>query len=780
MTTRGKYIQSMGGKNPSNDPGKAASGGKHLRNSHIDSGDEDTDEDEKPTSKVIVRQPTGVQRGRRGPVGKNIYNQRVERDRSCSESDGPEYDEPPSPVSSQPGITTRGKGKKGKTVQSKNNNSADSSPSSTYLAVNGSHNCNGQGGGGYAFRGKGGKSIGKRITGKQNPSVSRHVPPSTTTGKSTPLTGKRNPPVASKDKRYAMVGKKIPQPSRGKKNPSVGKGNRVPSVGKRIASKGKKNVTSNEGSAAIVANGDKEQTVQSRKSRGKNIENLQPQPLLPEIPLNCAVNDDASNTNSNPTVSGTGNFAHYISGNFCIPNFNAIHHHEEEPQIMPPPAIPPPVSQSNNNSQRITRGKNILNQQQQSMQDNCSNSKSSTTSIPCSAPYFIPPSSTSNSMTVINFSSTTNDHFSATNHAWQNLPQGNPYFYPHSQHLEQQQQQQQYYLRRRSTSSNIQINTGANNFDPSKGDGGPPKVRSISQQQQFYNSHPADVPLFVDCSVEYELPGVPRPSTSNDHPGDQLLIVQPGWQQKRRITRSTSQQRLLEQQQWFRQHHQMQQEYQLQLQQQRQQLHQTTFSLPAPQPAASRTTAPSATATSSTAVSNANSSRPQYPFGGGSDAYRNPNMFSCQAGRGPGPASLQHLRAPFYPSFPPQCCPQCPPASSNHHSMMGPFIQTGGSNHNLPPPPYNNNMVTAPKPAASSSSSSSNISPSSSSASSTSTSATGSRKRSYTEATIAGSIHQQHQQHQLRLQYQQHQQLQQTHHQQQQQHIKSNLTIGRA
>ena len=70
------------------------------------------------------------------------------------------------------------------------------------------------------------------------------------------------------------------------------------------------------------------------------------------------------------------------------------------------------------------------------------------------------------------------------------------------------------------------------NFDPSKGDGGPPKVRNASQKQQFYNSHPTDVALFVDCSVEYELPGVPKPSGSNENNGDdRLLMVPPGWQQ---------------------------------------------------------------------------------------------------------------------------------------------------------------------------------------------------------------------------------------------------------
>ena len=67
-------------------------------------------------------------------------------------------------------------------------------------------------------------------------------------------------------------------------------------------------------------------------------------------------------------------------------------------------------------------------------------------------------------------------------------------------------------------------------WNPSRGNGGPPKVRTGSLLGPFK-------PLFVDCSVEYELPMVPKiPPDSQP-----LLVIHPGWQQKRRITRSSSQ-----------------------------------------------------------------------------------------------------------------------------------------------------------------------------------------------------------------------------------------------
>merc|ERR1719412_500152 len=71
-------------------------------------------------------------------------------------------------------------------------------------------------------------------------------------------------------------------------------------------------------------------------------------------------------------------------------------------------------------------------------------------------------------------------------------------------------------------------------WDPSKGDGGPPKVRS-----GLGSSGPGlgFKPLFVDVSVEYELPMVPKiPPESQP-----LLVIHPGWAAKRRITRSSSQ-----------------------------------------------------------------------------------------------------------------------------------------------------------------------------------------------------------------------------------------------
>jgi hypothetical protein len=69
--------------------------------------------------------------------------------------------------------------------------------------------------------------------------------------------------------------------------------------------------------------------------------------------------------------------------------------------------------------------------------------------------------------------------------------------------------------------------------DMSRGDGGPPRVR-------YPVGGPATAkPLFVDCSVEYELPKMAK------IPADSLplLMLHPKWQQKKPTTRSTSQQR---------------------------------------------------------------------------------------------------------------------------------------------------------------------------------------------------------------------------------------------
>ena len=810
-----------GGKNPNNysNPGKlSASNGKNSRNSYDDDddeeeeedeeNDEDYDEDENPP-KVVVSHPNGVQRGRRGPVGKNIYNQRVERDRSCSESDGA-YDEPSSPATptNSSGVTTRGKGKRGKIVQSSDDHQ------NNYSTSNGSYASNGGCGGGYAYRGKGGKGIGKRVPGKQNPSIGKRGSASTSAGKIAPSIGKRNPAVASKGKRPSSIGKKVPNSSSGKKQPaSVGKGKRVPSVGKRVPSKGKRasSTAASNDNLNASANSDKEKQQQPRKSRGKNIDNLNRHATTLS---NCAVKVEPP-PSTHHSMNGYDTNVAGVVPHFPPDIYSSDHHHHhhhylhhqhlcaQESQLIMPPPPPPPPSQPNNN-QRVTRGKNILNQQQQTlhsqqnMPDSIGNSvsvsktSSSSTTMPSASsisssciPFLMQPSTYD--MTVINSSS--NDCFSSN--AWQQNPQGNPYFYSpqlhqqqtdqqheHQQQQQQQQEQQQYYLRRRTSSmSNPSPNSDGitTNFDPSKGDGGPPKVRNASQKQQFYNSHPTDVALFVDCSVEYELPGVPKPSGSNENNGDdRLLMVPPGWQQKRRITRSTSQQRLIEQQQWFRQHHQMQQEYQLQMQQQQQvNHHRGSF-----QALSTATTSSSSAATSSiTAVSNTNSSRqhqyPQPQFGGGGNSnpstngvYNNINNMFSQSGPAP---PHQNLRPPFYPHIPPMhCCPQCPPMLAAHYPSMiggGFAYPSAGSSQHMPPPAYHNNM--APSTSVTSASNSAT-----SSTSTLSTTGTSSRKRSYAEAAAGPSLQHQIQQ---RIQFQQ-QHLQQ---QQEEQRHQMNMRIGK-
>ncbi len=56
----------------------------------------------------------------------------------------------------------------------------------------------------------------------------------------------------------------------------------------------------------------------------------------------------------------------------------------------------------------------------------------------------------------------------------------------------------------------------------SKGDGGPPRVRRRQQQQQ---QHHLTKSLFVDCSVEYELPNIPKLDGADD--GQRLLVIHP-------------------------------------------------------------------------------------------------------------------------------------------------------------------------------------------------------------------------------------------------------------
>ncbi len=76
-------------------------------------------------------------------------------------------------------------------------------------------------------------------------------------------------------------------------------------------------------------------------------------------------------------------------------------------------------------------------------------------------------------------------------------------------------------------------------FDPSKGHGGPPAVRFPSQDARRLTQA-----LFVDCSVEYDLPNVPKmPRTGadggrsgNKDDGQRLLAIHPGWRRKRTVT----------------------------------------------------------------------------------------------------------------------------------------------------------------------------------------------------------------------------------------------------
>ena len=116
-------------------------------------------------------------------------------------------------------------------------------------------------------------------------------------------------------------------------------------------------------------------------------------------------------------------------------------------------------------------------------------------------------------------------------------------------------------------------------IDPSVGDGGPPKVRTLTGSE-------LSKPLYVDCSVEYELPMVPKIPSD----GQPLLVIHPGWQQKRRITRSSSQQRL-----------QMEQQHRMALQQQ---YHMYCSQCPQqPQPQPPPRPPPASTATSAASAS---------------------------------------------------------------------------------------------------------------------------------------------------------------------------------
>lgn len=103
---------------------------------------------------------------------------------------------------------------------------------------------------------------------------------------------------------------------------------------------------------------------------------------------------------------------------------------------------------------------------------------------------------------------------------------------------------------------------------PSVGDGGPPRVRSRAAPVLSNNFKS----LFVDCSVEYELPMVPKIPTDSQP----LLMIHPGWQQKRRVTRSSSQQRALAEQQQRMALQRQQQAYMMQ--------HGSCVQCPQPQP----------------------------------------------------------------------------------------------------------------------------------------------------------------------------------------------------
>ena len=121
-----------------------------------------------------------------------------------------------------------------------------------------------------------------------------------------------------------------------------------------------------------------------------------------------------------------------------------------------------------------------------------------------------------------------------------------------------------------SSSSGMTKQDWSGQEDMSRGEGGPPRVRYPA------GGHATSKPLFVDCSVEYELPKMAK------IPPDSLplLMIHPKWQNNKPITRSNSQQNLhLQQQQQLQQvlqgaphqFHVMPQQQQPQQQQQQQQ-----------------------------------------------------------------------------------------------------------------------------------------------------------------------------------------------------------------
>ena len=90
-----------------------------------------------------------------------------------------------------------------------------------------------------------------------------------------------------------------------------------------------------------------------------------------------------------------------------------------------------------------------------------------------------------------------------------------------------------------SSSSGMTMQDRGGQDDMSRGEGGPPRVRYPA------GGHATSKTLFVDCSVEYELPKMAKiPSDSLP-----LLMIHPKWQNNKPMTRSSSQQQLHQQQQ---------------------------------------------------------------------------------------------------------------------------------------------------------------------------------------------------------------------------------------
>ena len=105
-----------------------------------------------------------------------------------------------------------------------------------------------------------------------------------------------------------------------------------------------------------------------------------------------------------------------------------------------------------------------------------------------------------------------------------------------------------------SSSSRMMQQDQSGQDDMSRGEGGPPRVR-------YPLGGPATTkPLFVDCSVEYELPKMAK------IPPDSLplVMIHPKWQQNKPNTRSSTQQQPLQQQQIQLMQQQQQQQHQQQ------------------------------------------------------------------------------------------------------------------------------------------------------------------------------------------------------------------------